>query len=255
MLATWLSLLSSAATIEHAKHLGDPSWRPTCITNPSSRTARCTRSTPTGGFEPIPCSGHRTHGAGADPGATGAWNLTAAYTYYLDRGLVGELINELKGQTVIEFGSGMGCYLGSMRDSKAFARVDGFDGAPGIGKLTSGLVKHADLTKDLSLGCADIVLCLEVAEHIPATFESTLLSNLNRHNAKGLILSWSEHTGGLGHVNPRPASYVEQRLKGLGYVLNVTATHKLRRAVKDVSWLKRTVARYDRSGGGGCIAR
>ena len=79
--------------------------------------------------------------------------------------------------------------------------------------------------------------------------------NSARHNAKGLILSWSEHTGGLGHVNPRPASYVEQRLKGLGYVLNVTATHKLRRAVKDVSWLKRTVARYDRSGGGGCIAR
>ena len=76
-----------------------------------------------------------------------------------------------------------------MRDSKAFARVDGFDGAPGIGKLTSGLVKHADLTKDLSLGCADVVLCLEVAEHIPATFESTLLSNLNRHNAERAVSS------------------------------------------------------------------
>ena len=38
--------------------------------------------------------------SGATPLATGAWNVTASYTYFMDRGLVAQLIKLFGKQTV-----------------------------------------------------------------------------------------------------------------------------------------------------------
>ena len=104
---------------------------------------------------------------GATPGATGAWVLTDAYVYFLDRGLASEVATQLAGSSVIEFGAGKGCYSGALIDSENLTSVRAYDGAPGIGTLSHGLVKQADLTADLDLGCASYVMSFEVAEHIP----------------------------------------------------------------------------------------
>ena len=193
------------------------------------------------------CSGHKTHGAGATPGASGAWQLTANYTYFIDRGLVNAIASQATGKSVIEFGSGMGCYIGALKDSDKLSWADGYDGSPTIATLTQGLVGHADLTDPkLKLGCADMVLCLEVAEHIPKDFEADFLRTIDVHAARSVIFSWSAHVGGLGHVNPRDAAYVQKRMKGLGFALNETATKALRKAAK-ISWLKSSVARFDRT--------
>ena len=61
---------------------------------------RSSKPTPT----KFSCSGHKTHGAGATPGASGAWQLTANYTYFIDRGLVNAIASQATGKSVIEFG-------------------------------------------------------------------------------------------------------------------------------------------------------
>ena len=238
-----------AATLA-ADPAGGAPFRPTCITTPGSgsRPARCEISSPDGGAPSyFPCKGHKTHGAGAVPGTTGAWSLDSNYTYYIDRGLVEAIATMAQGTSVIEFGSGMGCYVAALKDSHRLAWAEGFDGAPAIGELTRGLVRNADLTNpNLRLGCADVVLCLEVAEHIPPAFEGAFLRNLDAHNARTIILSWSSHVGGLGHVNPRNNAYVQERMQGLGYTFNATATAVLRRAAR-INWLRASVARFDRA--------
>ena len=154
----------------------------------------------------------------------GEWGLKLAEN--LDRGLAAAKCRpEEAGEE----------HLGSMRDSKAFARVDGFDGAPGIGKVT----RRARKTPiDEELGCADVVLSLEVFEHIPAHVRVDA-SEQSESTRMGLILTWSEHTG--GKVTSRAAGKLRRAaIKGLRLRALVTATHN---RCQGPSWLKRTVAR------------
>ena len=61
----------------------------------------------------------------------------------------------------------------------------------GGGVADASARKISDLTAELQLGAADWVLCLEVAEHIPRAFEERLLANLDSHNRRGIVMSWS----------------------------------------------------------------
>ena len=149
---------------------------------------------------------------------------------------------------MIELGAGMGCYTGALLDSGALAWAAAFDGAPEIGNITRQLVSHADLTKPVHSPCVgDFVVALEVAEHIPSNFEHAFLRNVDALNSRGVIMSWSASEGGNGHVNAQPASYVLERMRALGYVLNTSATERLRASVRSVKWFKTTITRFDRS--------
>jgi hypothetical protein len=120
----------------------------------------------------------------------------------------------------------------------------------GIEAHTQGFVRHADMTTvGLSVGRRDWVLCLEMAEHVPKQHEATMLANLDRHNRKGIVLSWSSAKAGVGHVNPQPASYVTHVMKGMNYTEDADAGRALRAAVSMWSWF-RTTANHGRDGGG-----
>jgi len=186
--------------------------------------------------------------------ASGAWELSPTYTYFLDRGIVRELTRLFEGSSVIELGAGKGCYADSLRRARTpSADVPGitvraFDGASNVAALTGGLVQTADLTKDLSAPRAEWVLCLETAEHIPRQYEDRLLSNLDQLNSKGIVLSWSNNAGGNGHVNLRTNEWVEERLGSMGYVRQVADEQALRRAVSDIHWFRDTLMVFQRRG-------
>ena len=178
------------------------------------------------------------------PTASGAWRLEATnYTYFMDRGLVLALANLFAGGSVIELGAGKGCYSAALRRA-GVPSVRAFDGAPGVGAMTRGLVQTADLTTKLGLGVADWVLCLEVAEHIPRAFEERLLGNLHAHNRRGVVLSWSDNAGGNGHVNLRSNAWVVNRMAEMGYVHDEAAEQALRRAVNDIHWFRTTLMAF-----------
>ena len=67
-----------------------------------------------------------------------------------------------------------------------------------------------DLTEPLFTDPADLVLCLEVGEHLPKSAASTLADSLARAVASQGMLIFSAATpgqGGAGHVNEQPHEY------------------------------------------------
>ena len=187
---------------------------------------------------------------GAVPTASGAWRLQATnYTYFMDRGLVAALAKQFAGGSVLELGAGKGCYSAALKRTGLMTGVRAIDGAPGVAEMTGGLVHTADLTTELQLGAADWVLCLEVAEHVPRAFEERLLANWDRHNRRGIVMSWSDNAGGNGHVNIRSNEWVLKRMAAMGYEHDKQAQETLRRSVTDIHWFRTTLMVFTKKAG------
>lgn len=178
----------------------------------------------------------------ARPSSTGAWRLSGRYVYMLDLGLVASLRTLFGNASVVEFGAGTGCYADAL--IRSGVQVAAFDGAPGISDVTEGLVRHADLTGNVTaIGQADWVLSLEVGEHIPPYVEHMFLHNIVSHASVGIVLSWSNGAGN-GHVNPRPSEYVRRKMTELGWYSHEPDTRMLRSAVATVPWLRLNLQVY-----------
>ena len=190
---------------------------------------------------------------GAIKTARGGWRLQASYTYFLDRSLVAQVAKLVAGASVIEFGAGMGCYTAALRDlgMKSVAvgprEARGFDGAPGVRELTEGLIGEADLTTRLQLGAADWVMSLEVGEHVPKRFEALLFEALTSHARVGIVLSWSTHRGGRGHVNCRPLKYIIGQLAMRGFCPDRPAAKQLAQSATVAYWIGSSIMVYRRN--------
>ena len=177
---------------------------------------------------------------------TGYWETDATYVYYLDLRLAEALAQFLKDASVTEFGAGHGCYTDFLASRNVSIRA--FDGSPEIGNRTQNLVRTADLSRNLSLGKSDWLLCFEVAEHVPQKYEETFVRNLDVHNTKGILLSWSSlrPPHGVGHVNPRSEEWVVARFAQLRYVVDAKSTQSLRRSAL-LPWFRSNVLVLRRS--------
>lgn len=93
----------------------------------------------------------------------------------------------------------------------------------------------------------DVVLCVEVAEHVPQGREMEMfLLNLNFLGKRGMILSWAGHELcglGWGHVNCLKNDTSVEKLveEKTDYVFDEETTHRLRQA-SEISWIKKTVS-------------
>lgn len=146
--------------------------------------------------------------------------------------------------SVVDFGCGLGLYVRDLR--LAGFRSGGFDGNPATSALSEGRCLPADLSLDsLDLGTTwDWVLSLEVVEHIPDEREDAFLRNLDRHNRKGIVISWGNQPGH-GHVNIRDSFYVESRMAEMGYIVDLEASYLMRQAAS-LAWLQQTLLVFRR---------
>lgn len=90
---------------------------------------------------------------------------------------------------------------------------------------------RADITQPLKRGLVafDLVLCLEVAEHLPAADAGGLCSLLAATTRGRLLFSAATPgQGGAGHVNEQPFDYWVERLTACGLRLDERATTTLR---------------------------
>lgn len=119
---------------------------------------------------------------------------------------------------IIDLGCGPGVFVNAMRA----------EGLNAIGFDIDDRVKgkpHLHQINILNLvDSADIVLCLEVAEHIPEDKADTLVASVVRNLKDPGTLFWSAAVpgqGGQGHINCQPKEYWQKKFEAAGLIRQV----------------------------------
>jgi cyclopropane fatty-acyl-phospholipid synthase-like methyltransferase len=149
--------------------------------------------------------------------------------------------------SVVDFGCGNAKYAKYIKEQSKID-VDAFDGNPHVSDITEGFASLLDLSKDFDLSKKyDVVISLEVAEHIPKQYEETYVNNLVNHCEKMIIISWAKiGQGGKGHVNEQNSEYVVDLFGDMGFYLDEDLTKLLRESSTVCRWFKDTVHVFKR---------
>ena len=142
-------------------------------------------------------------------------NLTQAQT------IVPIICSLVDFNSVIDFGCGVGCWLKAFGEYKQISNIKGLDGEWLRGKellIDRDLVEYRDLSKEIRLDNRyDLVVSVEVAEHLPENAADIFIDNLT--NAGNLILfsaaiPWQ---GGTGHINEQWPEYWENKFSARSF--------------------------------------
>lgn len=165
-------------------------------------------------------------------------------THEFDASLANAIGEVFPGCSLVDIGCGNGKYVNKL--SFMGFDVTGYDGSPLTPELTGGKCKVCDFSYPVDIGQFDIVLSLEVGEHIPAEYEQVFIDNLVRSAKKFIILSWAvEGQPGVGHFNCRNNDYIAEQLQERGFRLMKWLTGYLRSA-STLPWFKNTIMVFRR---------
>lgn len=82
---------------------------------------------------------------------------------------------------------------------------------------------------------------------MPRQYEGRLFETLTSLARVGIVLSWSNHRGGRGHVNCRPLRYVVEQLTRRGFFPDRAAAQQLARSATVAYWIGSSVMVYRRN--------
>jgi len=159
-----------------------------------------------------------------------------------DQSLAKHLSKFLTGKRVASFGDGPGFYKELLLKFNEVLSYDAFDGAPFADLTTNNNVKFLDLSVPIyHLKKYDWIISLEVAEHIPAKYESVYLDNLVRHAKEGVILSWAKiGQGGHSHINNQDFPYVKQQVEARGF-MHDPVNSEIFRSISTFDWFRSNI--------------
>jgi len=178
---------------------------------------------------------------------TGIWSLEACKKRHrFDEKLCKRIMELYQPQKVADVGCGEGRYCNYFKEH-GWPIVHGYEGTQGV--KTLGIyndIMTMDLTKvrwvDIQY---DLVLCLEVGEHIPKKYEQIFFDNIRKFVSKDLILSWAiPGQGGNGHVNEQSNQYVIDELtkRELKYLKFTSIDLRKHHSLK---WFKNTIMAFE----------
>jgi len=172
---------------------------------------------------------------------TGIWNLeTAKKRHRYDPELAKYIATMYKSvKSVADLGCGKGDYCKYLKE-KGIPIVHGYEGTPNIQEIAVyNDIMTLDLTKRRWVEIYyDLVISLEVGEHIPKKYEQVFINNVSEFAKSNLILSWGiPGQGGTGHFNEQPNEYVIAEFIKRGFRLERKKTKFLRKAAER-KWFK-----------------
>ena len=124
---------------------------------------------------------------------------------------------------IIDDGCGPGIYVKALRE--AGVEADGVDLDPRCPYDVMD-VFSSDFDSKYK-GKYDIAMCIEVAEHLPATRADDLVKTLTGLAPVVLFSAAIPGQGGHGHINCQPKEYWIEKFALLNYVVDAEATDKL----------------------------
>jgi hypothetical protein len=97
----------------------------------------------------------------------------------------------------------------------------GIDANVGSERFANGILEGFDLTRFQTFKKYEMVLCLEVAEHLPFDAANNFCSLLADMTERILIFSAAQiGQGGAGHLNEQPVSYWRKKLESNGLIFD-----------------------------------
>lgn len=180
---------------------------------------------------------------------TGFWDKNLGNKYHQHSHELGAWIAGYfeKYKQVHDFGCGWGKYLKDL-DFCGFQHLKGYEGIVPDNKFFHDIVEQ-DLTKKFKVKTKGNVICLEVAEHIPAEYTDIFLSNICNACDDKLILSWAiRGQGGTGHVNCLNNDEAISLVVKKGFKYMSDHTKAARNSVKETcSWFKDSLLVFERA--------
>jgi cyclopropane fatty-acyl-phospholipid synthase-like methyltransferase len=171
----------------------------------------------------------------------GCWGREEAETRHVfDAPLCVAIADICRGNTtVLDVGCGVGSYTKRLIE-EGYNAV-GFDGCLDTKEISGGVCGVMDFSEPVEVGKYDVVLCLEVGEHIPKEYEGVFINNLCNATNNMLILSWAvPGQEGDGHVNCLDNYYVIKAISDKGFVY----CHNISTALRDAAslpWFTNTI--------------
>lgn len=130
------------------------------------------------------------------------------------------IFNQIKPHSILDVGCGIGTWLAAALEL-GVSDVYGLDGIviPHQQLLfNSSLFRQQDFTQPFELGRKfDALLCLEVAEHLDATYAATLIDSLTKHSDHIIFSAACPEQPGQHHVNCQWPSYWQKLFNECGY--------------------------------------
>jgi SAM-dependent methyltransferase len=131
------------------------------------------------------------------------------------------VLRMLSPRSIVDMGCGVGTWLAVALD-EGILDIVGVDGTyvdRDLLQFPEAQFVACDLTKEIELKRSfDLVISLEVAEHLPARVADVFVDNLVRHGPVVLFSAAVPCGGGTGHVNEQWPAYWAERFEKRGYV-------------------------------------
>lgn len=180
----------------------------------------------------------------------GIWDIqTAVNEHCYDAALADYIVNVFAPpESTLDLGCGRGDYLATFHLA-GWRNLLGVDGTAGIADVARFKnIRTHDLCLSLNLNqLFDLVVCLEVGEHLPEEYESTFIDNITRHAGRNIFLSWAvEGQKGPGHVNCRNNDYIISKFAERGFEYNTRISEGLRDN-SSLPWFKNTLMYFQKT--------
>jgi SAM-dependent methyltransferase len=165
--------------------------------------------------------------------------------------ILSRLFGRFRPKSVLDVGCGIGTWLATARDL-GVADVAGIEGDwldKKLARIPGHLITTFDLEKKFDFGRTfDLVICLEVAEHLSPASATQFVKSLTAHSGVILFSAAIPFQGGHHHVNEQFPDYWSELFRSSGY----QPVDFIRRTIWDdpsvLWWLRQNILVFAKQG-------
>jgi SAM-dependent methyltransferase len=147
-------------------------------------------------------------------------------------------------KSVLDVGCGIGTWLKACQElgAKEIYGIDGVKISDHQLLIEKDKFRVVDITKPINLRRKyDLVLCLEVGEHLPKKYSNTIIKNLTLHGNTILFSAACPGQGGQNHVNCQWPSFWQNKFNLFGFACFDIIREKIWNNQKIEAWYRQNL--------------